>query len=458
MESTEFPNSSGSLVYILNTQRWNWRPPALHYPQGTACHHSELVSPRCRPSRAWPHAVMLWECFSCPGMTSQVQKSIRSCTHCLQHEGNLSKVPLHLILSTTPMDPLHVDFTSIEMTMKLNRLPKVVNVLVFQDHFTKHVMVYTTPNETAKTLTKFLYQGYISIFGAPARFLSNHSVNFMSSIIGEMCKLLSMKKLETTPYHPQINGLVERPYQTIMQMIGKLGEDEKADWPSHLAEIVHTYNATLSAVMGYSPNYLMFGHWPRLPVDFYFTTLRSAEGPRWGTSTRHVDKYVATVRDHLMATFQEAQAQSMAEAQRQKWYYNWKIGAIGLKPGDLILIKADAFQGKRKFKDRWEDKPHEVVHQNVTDIPSYEVKDQQGHSCTLHCNWLLLIASEGGAPLCMGVQQVWDGCTSSIPIKPTPEGSDSETTPQEDNGLVITLCQAGKTFLGWINRKLWLLL
>ena len=38
-----------------------------------------------------------------------------------------------------------------------------------------------------------------------------------------------------------------------MHMIGKLGEDKKADWPSHLAEIVHTYNATQSAVTGYSP-------------------------------------------------------------------------------------------------------------------------------------------------------------------------------------------------------------
>ena len=41
------------------------------------------------------------------------------------------------------------------------------------------------------------------------------------------------------PYHPQTNGLVERLHQMIMHMIGKLGEDKKADWPSHLAEIVH---------------------------------------------------------------------------------------------------------------------------------------------------------------------------------------------------------------------------
>ena len=96
------------------------------------------------------------------------------------------------------------------------RPPKVTNVLVFQDHFMKHIMVYVIPNQTAKTVAKFLYQAYISIFGAPARLLSDHSANFMSNIISEMCKLLSMKKLCTMPYHPHMNGLVERSHQTLM--------------------------------------------------------------------------------------------------------------------------------------------------------------------------------------------------------------------------------------------------
>ena len=73
-----------------------------------------------------------------------------------------------MIVATALMDLLHVDFTSIEMTMELNRPPKIANVLVLQDHFMKHVMAYITPNQTTKTVTKFLYQGYISIFGAPA--------------------------------------------------------------------------------------------------------------------------------------------------------------------------------------------------------------------------------------------------------------------------------------------------
>ena len=80
-------------------------------------------------------------------------------------------------------------------------------------------------------------------------------------------------------------------------MIGKVGEDKKAGWPVHLAEIVHAYNATQSAVTGFSPHYLMFGLRPRLPVDFYFPTFRSAEFPKRGASTKYVAEYMATVHD-----------------------------------------------------------------------------------------------------------------------------------------------------------------
>ena len=166
----------------------------------------------------------------------------------------------------------------------------------------------------------------------------------------------------------------------IMHMIRKLGEDKKADWPSHLAEIAHAYNATQSAVTGYSPHYLMFGCRPRLPVDFVFPTNGSNKVPMREASTKCVDVYVASKWDRLRIALWEAQAQSMAEACTQKWYYDRKKGTVNLKPGDLILVKADAFKGKRKIKDRWEEETWEVVHQIVNDIPSYEVMNQHRRS------------------------------------------------------------------------------
>ena len=170
-----------------------------------------------------------------------------------------------------------------------------------------------------------------------------------------------------------------------------------------------------------------------------------------------MDEYTATVQDQLRTTLWEAQAQSSAEAHQQKQYYDWKIGTVNLKPGNLVLVKADAFKGKRKIRDKWEEETCKVVHQIVTDVPSYEVMDQCGRSCILHQNKLLLIASDIGVPLCIGVHHAWDRCTSPILCKPTSKGSEGMMMPQESSGWVVTQCSASKTSLGWINGKLWLL-
>ena len=122
-----------------------------------------------------------------------MRQVIKACRHCLQCEGSTPKAPLCPIVATTPLDLLHVDFTSIETMMELVKSPRVTNVLVFQDHFTKHVLAYVTPDQTAKTVAKFLYGGYISIFGAPARLLGDRGTSFTSSIIEELCKILGVQ-------------------------------------------------------------------------------------------------------------------------------------------------------------------------------------------------------------------------------------------------------------------------
>ena len=101
-------------------------------------------------------------------------------------------------------------------------------------------------------------------------------------------------------------------------------------------------------------------------------------------STKCVDMYIASVRDRLRTALQEAQAQSTVEACQHKWYYDRKIGTVNLKPGDLVLVKADAWKGKRKIKDRWKEETWEVVHQITADIPSYKVMNQCGWSWVLH--------------------------------------------------------------------------
>ena len=60
-------------------------------------------------------------------------------------------------------------------------------------------------------------------------------------------------------------------------------------------------------------------------------------------SARSVDVYVASVRDRFRSTQWDVQAQSTVEACQQKWYYNRNTGTVNLKPGDLVLVKANAW-------------------------------------------------------------------------------------------------------------------
>ena len=201
----------------------------------------------------------------------------------------------------------------------------------------------------------------------------------------------------------------------------------------------------------------MFGWQPRLPVNFVFPTIGSNKAPTRETSATHVDVYIASVRDKLRTVLWEAQAQSTAEACQQKWYYDRKIGAVNLKPGDLVLVKVDAWKGKRKIKDRWDKETWEVVHQIVAHIPSYKVMNQCRQSWVLHQNQLLLITSEIGISLCMGSCHTWNGCTSSTPCKAISIQGEKKRMPQEESGKAVTGWPTSKASLGWKNRKLQLL-
>ena len=129
---------------------------------------------------------------------------------------------------------------------------------------------------------------------------------------------------------------------------------------------------------------------------------------------------------------------------------------VNLKPGDLVLVKVDAWKGKRKIKNRWEEETWEVVHQITADVPSYEVTNQCGWSQVLHQNQLLIL-SEIGIHLCMGSHHTWDRCTSPTPCKTTSIGGEKKRMPQEESGKVVTQQPTSKASLGWKNGKLLLL-
>ena len=92
-----------------------------------------------------------------------------------------------------------------------------------------------------------------------------------------------------------------------------------------------------------------------------------------------VPAYVEEVLVHFKEAYTEAQHQSNSKADRQKHNYDRATSTVQLMLGDTVLKKADAFQGKRKVKDRWSEVEYEVICQVANGVPSYEIKDPSGN-------------------------------------------------------------------------------
>ena len=105
------------------------------------------------------------EYFWWPMKVEDCKALVKGCPRCCTFEGVIPKAPICHIRVHTPLELVHVDFTSVESTMELNKLPSVKNVLVITDHFTCYTLAVVTKDQTAKTIAKVLYKWFITVFG-----------------------------------------------------------------------------------------------------------------------------------------------------------------------------------------------------------------------------------------------------------------------------------------------------
>ena len=72
-------------------------------------------------------------------------------------DGSLFRAPLCPAQTYSPLELVHVDFTSIEMTREPNKCRSIENVLVLTDHFTGYAMAFITKDQKAKAVTHIPY-------------------------------------------------------------------------------------------------------------------------------------------------------------------------------------------------------------------------------------------------------------------------------------------------------------
>ena len=127
-----------------------------------------------------------------------------------------------------------------------------------------------------------------------------------------------------------------------------------------------------------------------------------------------------------------------------------------LIPGD-VLMKKDAYQGKRKSKDRWSETEYVVVRQVTDGIPACEVKDEAGNIKTIHHNRLFLVAAPKEAVMPLGAgASISEENVRSTHAEHTSLEVESDSPERFMDGA-DTLSPSSRVLLGWVGGVLWLL-
>ena len=107
------------------------------------------------------------------------------------------------------------------------------------DWFTSWPECYPTKDKSAETVAKLLIEEFIPRFSVPNTIVSNNGTEYVAQIINALSTELNVKRVTTSPYHPQSNGKTKRFHRVLNDMLAKalVGQDQR-NWDTYISAVL----------------------------------------------------------------------------------------------------------------------------------------------------------------------------------------------------------------------------
>ena len=268
--------------------------------------------------------------FFWPRLKRAVSQYVKTC-HTCQITGKpnqtIKPAPLSPILVTAqPFEHLIIDC--------VGPLPQSKTgckyMLTVMCQSTRYPAAYPLRVITARSVVKALTQ-FIAIFGIPKVVQSDQGSNFSSQLFSQILKRLGIRHNQSSAYHAQSQGALERFHQTLKALLRCYCVKLQQDWEEGLPWLLLAARGVVQESTGYSPNELVFGHTVRGPLAVLCDSVTSSPPPQ------KLADYVNGFRRRLCLAGELAKEALASSQAKMKRLYDRGTEVREFSPGDQVL-------------------------------------------------------------------------------------------------------------------------
>ena len=267
--------------------------------------------------------------FYWPQMATEIKNYCQTCHACQMHKppSRIRRSPLK------PLEAVYNPFDRIAMDL-IGPLPETmrnnVYVLTITDYCTRWAEAIPIPNKTAQTVADAVLKHVFYRHGMAKVLLTDNGKEFTANYFQDICKLLKVRRVTTTSYRPQTDGLTERFNKTLMQMTSQFVNDYQDDWDEYLPQVVFAYNTSTQKTTQETPFYLMHGRDPNLPIDVFLDIpARQYQKP---------NNYKAELVRRMTSAYRLARENTIEAQKKQKELYDRKVTTQQYQLGDRVYL------------------------------------------------------------------------------------------------------------------------
>ena len=128
-------------------------------------------------------------------------------------------------------------------------------------------LVHLIPTVTTAKATEVAWlflKDIVRLHGLPGTIVSDRDPKFVSKFWRELHRLMGVRLLMSTAYHPQTDAMGERAIRGVNQVLRGVVSHDQSDWVDRVPMAEFAINSTVNESTGFAPFELTYGAMPRI--------------------------------------------------------------------------------------------------------------------------------------------------------------------------------------------------